>query len=76
MSMSFGGRCVLSVSLLSTDVHCFDVEGYAHEEVRRVSTGKQGQSGLGLETQQAAIGAYLNGDHWSVSLWRLSQVRK
>lgn len=32
----------------------------------RVSTAKQGQSGLGLEAQQAAVAAYLNGGAWEL----------
>jgi DNA invertase Pin-like site-specific DNA recombinase len=32
----------------------------------RVSTIKQGQSGLGLEAQQAAVMAYLNGGAWTL----------
>lgn len=32
----------------------------------RVSTGKQGRSGLGLEAQRHAVEAYLNGGQWEV----------
>ena len=32
----------------------------------RVSTAKQGASGLGLEAQRSAVAAYLNGGRWSV----------
>ena len=32
----------------------------------RVSTAKQGASGLGLEAQQAAVSTYLNGGSWKV----------
>lgn len=32
----------------------------------RVSTARQGQSGLGLEAQQEAVRAYLNGGNWSL----------
>lgn len=32
----------------------------------RVSTAKQGASGLGLEAQRAAVADYLNGGRWSV----------
>lgn len=32
----------------------------------RVSTGKQGRSGLGLEAQRHAVEAYLNGGRWEV----------
>lgn len=32
----------------------------------RVSTAKQGQSGLGLEAQKAAVEKYLNGGNWTL----------
>lgn len=32
----------------------------------RVSTGKQGRSGLGVEAQRAAVAAYLNGGNWKI----------
>lgn len=33
----------------------------------RVSTARQGRSGLGLEAQQAAVRAYLNGGSWELT---------
>lgn len=33
----------------------------------RVSTGRQGKSGLGLEAQQKAVADYLNGGSWTVA---------
>jgi DNA invertase Pin-like site-specific DNA recombinase len=32
----------------------------------RVSTGKQGRSGLGIEAQRAAVASYLNGGDWQI----------
>ena len=32
----------------------------------RVSTAKQGRSGLGVEAQQASVERYLNGGNWKV----------
>ncbi len=32
----------------------------------RVSTGRQGRSGLGIEAQQAAVATYLNGGDWKI----------
>jgi DNA invertase Pin-like site-specific DNA recombinase len=33
----------------------------------RVSTDKQGRSGLGIEAQREAVERYLNGGRWSVA---------
>src|SRR5688500_359975 len=32
----------------------------------RVSTGKQGKSGLGIEAQRGAVASYLNGGNWHI----------
>jgi DNA invertase Pin-like site-specific DNA recombinase len=34
--------------------------------VYRVSTGKQGKSGLGIEAQRQAVANYLNGGNWRI----------
>jgi DNA invertase Pin-like site-specific DNA recombinase len=33
----------------------------------RVSTDKQGRSGLGLDAQQQAVRQYLNGGNWNLA---------
>jgi DNA invertase Pin-like site-specific DNA recombinase len=44
-----------------------------HVAYYRVSTTRQGRSGLGLEAQQAAVRAYLNGGQWEL-LEELTEV--
>src|ERR1039458_2704722 len=56
-------------------IYCNGRSGWRYKEARtmandrfvayyRVSTAKQGVSGLGLEAQQEAVRSYLNGGHW------------
>ena len=42
----------------------------------RVSTGKQGRSGLGIEAQRQAVATYLNGGNWRIIAEDRSRERR